>query len=101
MYMCSSYVQASSLTLNINVFTIAIHIRSHCDLTCITTSIRQSKRTERQGIRTIANLCLSSAIILSPLVGDDRIGASNARHTTHKGTALPSNYGTSTVIDVY
>ena len=89
-----------TLTLNMNIFTVAVCLRAHCDLTCVLSGIRQSKGRERECIRIIANLCLNSAIILSPLVADSGIGASYSRLSAHKGTALPSNYSTSTVVDM-
>ena len=79
----SSYSLYMILTFNMNVFCVAIHLRSHHNLTSVLPSIRQSKRRKNQHVRIVTNLYLSSAIVLSPLVGDSWIGTPTSRHTTH------------------
>ena len=82
-----------------NVFTIAIHLGVHCDLTSVLSSIRQLKRRERYGVGIGANLCLCS-IVLSPLVGYGGVDEFNSRNATYEGVTLTCNRCSSTSADL-
>ena len=89
-----------SLTFDVNVFTVAIHYGVYSDLTSVLSSIRQPKRREGNDIGVSPNLCSSSAIVLSPLVGDsgvDEVG--NSRDTTYEGITLTCSWGGSIIND--